>query len=83
MRKALELGAVMGARSRAIDDRVASLTPGKRADLIMVSTRPVLALNAAHCTKAIFSQLDCTSGRLRAGEPVACRQCRQIGATGR
>jgi cytosine/adenosine deaminase-related metal-dependent hydrolase len=38
-RTALELGTIMGARSMGIDDRVGSLMPGKRADLIMVSTR--------------------------------------------
>jgi cytosine/adenosine deaminase-related metal-dependent hydrolase len=40
-RKALELGTIMGARSMGIDNRVGSLTPGKRADLIMVSTRDI------------------------------------------
>ena len=40
-RKALELGTIMGARSMGIDDRVGSLTPGKRADLILVSTRDI------------------------------------------
>src|ERR1700761_2396132 len=40
-RKALELGTIEGARSMGIDDKVGSLKPGKRADLIMVSTHDV------------------------------------------
>jgi len=40
-RKALELATIEGARSMGIDDLVGSLTPGKRADLIMVNTRHV------------------------------------------
>jgi cytosine/adenosine deaminase-related metal-dependent hydrolase len=37
-RKALEMGTIQGARALGIDDRVGSLTPGKRADLIMIAT---------------------------------------------
>src|SRR5262249_43811159 len=37
-RRVLELGTIEGARSLGIDDRVGSLKPGKRADLIMIST---------------------------------------------
>ncbi len=37
-RTALELGTIGGARSMGIDDKVGSLTPGKRADLIMITT---------------------------------------------
>jgi cytosine/adenosine deaminase-related metal-dependent hydrolase len=37
-RRALELGTIEGARSLGMDDRVGSLKPGKRADLIMIST---------------------------------------------
>ena len=43
-RKALELGTIGGARSMGIDDKVGSLTPGKRADLIAISPN---ALNMA------------------------------------
>jgi 5-methylthioadenosine/S-adenosylhomocysteine deaminase len=38
-RRVLELGTIEGARSLGIDDKVGSLTPGKRADIIMVNTR--------------------------------------------
>jgi 5-methylthioadenosine/S-adenosylhomocysteine deaminase len=38
-RRALELGTIEGARSLGIEDRVGSLKPGKRADVIMISTR--------------------------------------------
>ena len=40
-RRALELATIDGARSMGIGDLVGSLTPGKRADLIMVDTRAV------------------------------------------
>ena len=38
-RRVLELATIDGARSMGIGDRVGSLTPGKRADVIMVDTR--------------------------------------------
>jgi 5-methylthioadenosine/S-adenosylhomocysteine deaminase len=38
-RRALELGTIEGARSLGIEDRVGSLKPGKRADVIMISTQ--------------------------------------------
>jgi 5-methylthioadenosine/S-adenosylhomocysteine deaminase len=40
-RRALELATIEGARSMGMADKVGSLKPGKRADLIMVSTRNV------------------------------------------
>lgn len=40
-RRVLELATIEGARSMGVDDRVGSLKPGKRADVIMVSTRDV------------------------------------------
>jgi cytosine/adenosine deaminase-related metal-dependent hydrolase len=40
-RRVLELGTIEGARSMGIDDNVGSLKAGKRADLIMVSTRDI------------------------------------------
>ena len=38
-RRVLELGTIEGARSMGIDDKVGSLKPGKRADIVMVTTR--------------------------------------------
>jgi 5-methylthioadenosine/S-adenosylhomocysteine deaminase len=40
-RRVLELATIEGARSMGIDDKVGSLKAGKRADLIMVSTRAI------------------------------------------
>ena len=40
-RRVLELGTIEGACAMGIADKVGSLVPGKRADLIMVSTRGV------------------------------------------
>jgi len=40
-RRVLELATIEGARSMGVDDRVGSLKPGKRADLVMVNTREV------------------------------------------
>ena len=40
-RRVLELATIEGARSMGVSDRVGSLAPGKRADLIMVNTRDV------------------------------------------
>ena len=38
-RRVLELATIEGARSMGMDDRVGSLVPGKRADLVMVNAR--------------------------------------------
>lgn len=40
-RRILELATITGARSMGVDDRIGSLTPGKRADLIMIATDDV------------------------------------------
>jgi cytosine/adenosine deaminase-related metal-dependent hydrolase len=40
-RRVLELGTIEGARSMGVADKIGSLAQGKRADLIMVSTRDV------------------------------------------
>src|SRR5690606_9849048 len=40
-RRVLEVATIEGARSMGMDDKVGSLKAGKRADLIMVSTRDV------------------------------------------
>jgi cytosine/adenosine deaminase-related metal-dependent hydrolase len=50
-RRVLELATIDGARSMGVGDSVGSLTPGKRADLIMVDTRAVnlgVRTEAAH-----------------------------------
>lgn len=46
-RRVLEIGTINGARSLGIDDRVGSLKPGKRADLVMVATN--------HLTMGLFT----------------------------
>jgi 5-methylthioadenosine/S-adenosylhomocysteine deaminase len=56
-RRALELGTIDGARSLGLDRHIGSLTPGKRADLIMVSTD---ALNMAVFTDPAHLVLECT-----------------------
>jgi 5-methylthioadenosine/S-adenosylhomocysteine deaminase len=56
-RKALELGTIEGARSMGIDDKVGSLTPGKRADLIAISPN---ALNMAVVTDPAHLVLEAT-----------------------
>ena len=40
-RRALKMGTIDGARALGIDDKVGSLTPGKRADLIMIQTNVI------------------------------------------
>lgn len=40
-RRVLELATIEGAHSMGMDDRIGSLRPGKRADLIMVNTRDI------------------------------------------
>jgi len=56
-RRALELGTIEGARSMGLGDRIGSLRPGKRADLVMVNTR---ALNMAVVTDPAHLVLECT-----------------------
>jgi 5-methylthioadenosine/S-adenosylhomocysteine deaminase len=56
-RKALELGTIGGAQSMGIDDKVGSLKPGKRADLIAINTN---ALNMAVMTDPAHLVLEAT-----------------------
>jgi 5-methylthioadenosine/S-adenosylhomocysteine deaminase len=56
-RKALELGTIESARSLAMDDRIGSLRPGKRADLIAISPN---ALNMAVVTDPAHLALEAT-----------------------
>jgi 5-methylthioadenosine/S-adenosylhomocysteine deaminase len=56
-RKALELGTIEGARSMGIDDKIGSLKPGKRADLIAISPN---ALNMALVTDPAHLVLEAT-----------------------
>jgi cytosine/adenosine deaminase-related metal-dependent hydrolase len=55
--KALELGTIEGARAMGIEDKVGSLKPGKRADLIMISPN---ALNMAVVTDPAHLVLEAT-----------------------
>jgi 5-methylthioadenosine/S-adenosylhomocysteine deaminase len=57
-RRALELGTIEGARSMGIDDKVGSLRPGKRADLIMINPN---ALNMAVVTEPAHLVLEATT----------------------
>src|ERR1700733_10482021 len=56
-RKALELGTIEGARSMGLDDKIGSLKPGKRADLIMINTN---ALNMGVVTDPAHLVLEAT-----------------------
>ena len=56
-RKALELGTIEGARSMGLDDKIGSLKPGKRADLIAISPS---ALNMAVVTDPAHLVLEAT-----------------------
>jgi 5-methylthioadenosine/S-adenosylhomocysteine deaminase len=56
-RKALELGTIEGARSMGMDDKIGSLTPGKHADLIAITTD---ALNMAVVTDPAHLVLEAT-----------------------
>ena len=56
-RKALELGTIEGARSMGMADRIGSLQPGKRADLIVISPN---ALNMAVVTDPAHLVLEAT-----------------------
>jgi 5-methylthioadenosine/S-adenosylhomocysteine deaminase len=56
-RKALELGTIEGARSMGMDERIGSLKPGKRADLIAISTD---TLNMAVLTDPAHLVLEAT-----------------------
>jgi 5-methylthioadenosine/S-adenosylhomocysteine deaminase len=57
-RRALELGTIEGARAMGIEDKVGSLKPGKRADLIMISPN---ALNMAVVTDPAHLVLEATT----------------------
>jgi cytosine/adenosine deaminase-related metal-dependent hydrolase len=56
-RRALELGTIEGALSMGLGDKIGSLTPGKRADLIMINTD---ALNMGLMTDPAHLVLECT-----------------------
>jgi cytosine/adenosine deaminase-related metal-dependent hydrolase len=58
-RRALEMGTIAGARALGVDDRVGSLRPGKRADLIMIQTNVI--------TMGVFT--DPTRAVVEAAEP--------------
>jgi len=56
-RKTLELGTIEGARSMGLDGKIGSLKPGKRADLVAISTN---ALNMAVVTDPAHLVLEST-----------------------
>jgi len=56
-RRILELGTIEGARSMGLGDKIGSLKPGKRADLIMINTE---ALNMGLMTDPAHLVLECT-----------------------
>src|SRR4030095_5621941 len=56
-RRVLELATIEGARSMGLDDRIGSLKPGKRADLIAISPN---ALNMAVVTDPAHLVLEAT-----------------------
>ena len=58
-RRALQMGTIDGARALGLDARVGSLTPGKRADLIMIQTNVI--------TMGVFT--DPTRAVVEAAEP--------------
>jgi cytosine/adenosine deaminase-related metal-dependent hydrolase len=58
-RRALEMGTIGGARALGIEDRIGSLSPGKRADLIMIQTNVI--------TMGVFT--DATRVVVEAAEP--------------
>jgi cytosine/adenosine deaminase-related metal-dependent hydrolase len=56
-RRALELGTIEGARSMGVGDKIGSLKPGKRADLVMIDTK---TLNMGVVTDPAHLVLECT-----------------------
>jgi 5-methylthioadenosine/S-adenosylhomocysteine deaminase len=56
-RRMLEIGTIDGARSMGLGDVTGSLSPGKRADLIMISTN---GLNMGVFTDPAHMALECT-----------------------
>jgi 5-methylthioadenosine/S-adenosylhomocysteine deaminase len=57
-RWALEMGTMAGARALGIDDKVGSLTPGKRADLIMIQTNVVTMSPFVDPTRAVVESAE-------------------------
>jgi 5-methylthioadenosine/S-adenosylhomocysteine deaminase len=90
-RRVLELGTIEGARSMGIADKVGSLKPGKRADIIMVNTRALNMggfVDAAHLLvgSALPENVDTVvvDGRiLKQGGKLAAMSVSQVAADAR
>lgn len=56
-RQALELGTIGGVRARGLEGRIGSITPGKRADLVLIDPQ---TLNMAGGADPAHLVLECT-----------------------
>ena len=76
-RRALRMGTIDGARALGIDDKVGSLTPGKRADLIMIQTNVItmgMFTDPTRVGRRSRGAVERRHGRRRRTDPEARRQ---------